>query len=62
MSAGSTGHMTGQLGHVHGTDGTHTHTPAGVLPKFFVFISAFPPEIEGRNRTIFVNFQIVADF
>ena len=43
MSAGQTGQMTGQMGHVHGTDG---HRPGGVPPKFFVFIgfSLCPPK------------------
>ena len=32
MSAGQTGHMTGQIGHVHGTDGTQTRgSPAKIL-------------------------------
>ena len=31
MSAGQTGHMTGQMGHVHGIDGTHTHTHQAVF-------------------------------
>ena len=35
MSAGQTGQMTGQMGHVHGTDGTQTR---GVPPKFFMCI------------------------
>ena len=29
MFAGQMGHMTGQMGHVHRTDGTHTHTHQG---------------------------------
>ena len=41
MSAGQTGHTTGQMGHFHGTDGTHT--PGGVPPKFFMFIVFFFP-------------------
>ena len=47
MSAGQMGHMTGQMGHVPGTDGTHTHThtPGGVPPKFFMFIGFFFPQI-----------------
>ena len=39
MSAGQTGQMTGQMGHVHGTDGTHT--PWGVPPNVFMFIGLF---------------------
>ena len=39
-SAGQTGHMTGQMGHVHGTDGTHTR---GWPTKFFMLIGfCFP--------------------
>ena len=34
--------MTGQMGHVHGTDGTHTythtHTKGGPAKMFFMFI------------------------
>ena len=39
MSAGQTGHMTGQMGHVHGRDGTHTR--GCIPPKFFMFIGFF---------------------
>ena len=41
MSAGQTGHMTGQMGHVHGTDGTHTKgCPAQILHVYGFF--SFP--------------------
>ena len=43
MSAGQTGHMTGQMGqmgHVHGTDGTHTRgCPAKILYVYWCFLS-----------------------
>ena len=39
MSPGQTGHITGQMGRVPGTDGTRT--PGGVPPKFFMFIGFF---------------------
>ena len=42
MSAGQTGHKTGQMGHVHGTDGTHTRgCPAKILYFYCFFLS--PP-------------------
>ena len=38
MSAGQTGHMTGQMGLVHGTDGTHTKgCPAKILYVYWFF-------------------------
>ena len=40
MSPGQTGHITGQMGRVPGTDGTHTRD---VPPKFFMFIGFFFP-------------------
>ena len=40
MSAGQTGHMAGQIGHFHGTDGTHTRgCPAKIL---YVYCFFFP--------------------
>ena len=42
MSAGQTGHMTGQMGHVHGTDGTHTRVcPAKILYVYRLFFPQF---------------------
>ena len=41
MSAGQTGHMTGQMAHVRGTDGTHAR---GCPAKFFMFIGFFFPQ------------------
>ena len=39
MSAGHSGHMTGQMGHVHGTDGTHNKgCPAQILCVYWVFL------------------------
>ena len=41
MSAGQTGQMTGQMGHVHGTDGTQTRgVPAKILYVYWFF--SFP--------------------
>ena len=38
MSAGQTGQMTGQMGHVHGTDGTQTRgRPAKILDVYWFF-------------------------
>ena len=38
MSAGKTGHMTGQMGHAHGTDRTHTRgCPAKILYVCWLF-------------------------
>ena len=38
MSAGQTGQMTGQMGHVHGTDGTQTRgCPAKILYVYWFF-------------------------
>ena len=52
MSAGQTGHMTGQMGHVHGTDGTHTRAcPAKVL-----YVYCFFPQ------KVIVNYQAVVFF
>ena len=43
MSTGQTGHMTGQMGHFHGTDGTHTRgCPAKILYAYWFF--SFPRE------------------
>ena len=41
MSAGQMGQMTGQMGHVHGTDGTQTRgCPAKILYVYWFF--SFP--------------------
>ena len=42
LSAGQTGHMTEQMGHFHGTDGTHTRgCRANILYVYWFFLS--PP-------------------
>ena len=41
VSAGETGHMTGQMGHVHGRDGTRTR---GCPTKFFMFVDFSSPQ------------------
>ena len=48
MSPRQTGHITGQMGRVSGTDGTHT---GGVPPKFFMLIGFFlsPSEFFGPH-------------
>ena len=39
MSAGQTGHVTGQMGQVHGTDGTQTRgCPAKILFVYWFFL------------------------
>ena len=43
MSAGQTGHVTGQMGHVHGTDGTHTKGCPAKIPYVYCFFS-FPSQ------------------
>ena len=43
MSAGQTGQMTGQMGHVHGTDGTQTRgCPAKILYVCWFFMPPKP--------------------
>ena len=48
MSPGQTGHITGQMGRVTGTDGSHgTHTkgcPAKILYAYWFF--SFPIDLE----------------
>ena len=40
MSPGQTGHITGQMGRVPGTDGTHTRgCPAKILYVYWFFLS-----------------------
>ena len=42
MFAGQTGRMTGQMGHVHGTDGTQTRgCPAIILYVYWFFLSRY---------------------
>ena len=42
MSPGQTGHITGQMGRVPGTDGTHTRgCPAKILYVYWFFLSQF---------------------
>ena len=46
MSPGQTGHITGQMGRVPGTDGTHTRgCPAKILYVYWFF--SFPKIGEG---------------
>ena len=43
MSPGQTGHVTGQMGRVSGTDGTHTRgCPAKILYVYWVFFFPHP--------------------
>ena len=50
MSPGQTGHMTGQMGRVPGTDGTHTRgCPAKILYVYCFFF--FPPTKQGPKST-----------
>ena len=37
----SAGHMAGQMGHVHGTDGTHTHTHTRGWPAKILYVYCF---------------------
>ena len=42
MSPGQTGHITGQMGRVPGTDGTHTRgCPAKILYVYWFFLSPY---------------------
>ena len=51
MSVGQTGHVTGQMGHVHGTDWTHTRgSPAKILYVYW-FLS-FPTPRTPKPRKI----------
>ena len=53
MSAGQTGHMTGQMGHVQGTDGTQTRgCPAKILYVCSFF--SFP-----KKKGLLLNFPAV---
>ena len=52
MSAGQTGHMTGQMGHVHGTDVDGTQTrgcPAKILYVYWFF--SFPQNLHPHEGT-----------
>ena len=50
MSPGQTGHITGQMGRVPGTDGTHTRgCPAKILYVYWFF--SFRKEAEGDMKT-----------
>ena len=59
MSPGQTGHITGQMGRVPGTDGTHT---TGCPPKFFMFIGfSLSPlldkvSVAGRGVSTLISF------
>ena len=45
MSPGQTGHITGQMGRVPGTDGTHTNgCPAKILYVYW-FCFSFPSDV-----------------
>ena len=47
MSPGQTGHITGQMGRVPGTDGTHTRgCPAKIL---YVYYFSFPIKTVGKS-------------
>ena len=42
MSPGQTGHITGQMGHIPETDGTHTRgCPAKILYVYWFFLSPY---------------------
>ena len=59
MSAGQTGQMTGQMGHVHGTDGTQTRgCPAKILYVYWFF---FFPNLDAFSRTP-LRLRSVEDF
>ena len=50
MSAGQMGQMTGQMGHVQGTDGTQTRgCPAKILYVYWFFLSPPPPKKKARE-------------
>ena len=50
MSPGQTGHITGQMGRVPGTDGTHTRgCPAKILYVYWFF--SFPNDLFGVSQT-----------
>ena len=49
MSPGQTGHITGQMGRVPGTDGTHTTgCPAKILYVYWFF--SFPILVSGSHE------------
>ena len=49
MSPGQTGHITGQMGRVPGTDGTHTTgCPAKILYVYWFF--SFPKNLEKDKK------------
>ena len=51
MSPGQTGHITGQMGRVPGTDGTHTRgCPAEILYVYWFFF--FPQYRTMSNATL----------
>ena len=50
MSPGQTGHITGQMGRVPGTDGTHTRgCPAKILYVYWFFFPTKPFGIAGTK-------------
>ena len=50
MSAGQTGHATGQMGHFHGTDGTDTRgCPAKILYVYILVLVFFLSPQKGSN-------------
>ena len=64
MSPGQTGHITGQMGRVPGTDGTHTRgCPAKILYVYWFFAFPFfseenPPEKKKKtpqNKKVHLN-------
>ena len=48
MSPGQTGHITGQMGRVPGTDGTHTRGCPAKLLYVYWFFSFLPPLVNLR--------------
>ena len=51
MSPGQTGHITGQMGRVPGTDGTHTRgCPAKILYVYWFF--SFPNPVPAKRMCI----------
>ena len=47
MSPGQTGHITGQMGRVPGTDGTHTKgCPAKILYVYWFSLSPKVPDVK----------------
>ena len=59
MSPGQTGHITGQMGRVPGTDGTHTRgCPAKILYVYWFF--SFPMGKENPSRDVIEGREILS--